>query len=150
MQFVTQRRTAPRISGTTSSTEMHKRPRSEEVRRYTWPERRAEGRGLKTCLQKIEDVESIGSLWFAARSFGVKLHGDDYAYRRVFGAVFTAMQTPSLPRITSESGQFLWATAMNLSQVSCRHSWRSSSRSLLAICLCTWHECHYSSRSSHM
>ena len=31
------------------------------------------------------------------------------------------------------SGQFLWATAMNLSQVSCRHSWGSSSRSLLAF-----------------
>ena len=29
------------------------------------------------------------------------------------------------------SGQVLWATAMNLSQVSCRHSWGSSSRSLL-------------------
>ena len=48
------------------------------------------------------------------------------------------------------SGQFLWATAMNLSQVSCRHSWGSTSRSLLAFCLCTWHECHYSSRSSHI
>ena len=31
------------------------------------------------------------------------------------------------------SGQFLWAMAMNHSQVSCRHSWGSSSRSLLAF-----------------
>ena len=29
------------------------------------------------------------------------------------------------------SDQFLWATAMNLSQVSCRRSWGSSSRLLL-------------------
>ena len=38
-------------------------------------------------LAKIEDVESVGSLWFAARSFGIKLHGNDHAYRKVFGAV---------------------------------------------------------------
>ena len=31
------------------------------------------------------------------------------------------------------SGQFLWVTAMSLSQVSCRHSWGSTSRSLLAF-----------------
>ena len=83
-------------------------------------------------LAKIGDVESIGSLWFAARSFGVKLHGNDHAYRRVFGAV---SQPCRLLRSHDNfwSGQFLWATAMNLSQVSYRHSWGSTSRSLLAF-----------------
>ena len=37
-------------------------------------------------LTKIKDVELVGSLWLAAWSFGVKLHGNDHAYRRGFGA----------------------------------------------------------------
>ena len=37
-------------------------------------------------LAEIQDVATIGSLWFAVRSFGVQLHDGDPAYRRGFGA----------------------------------------------------------------
>ena len=75
VQLVTQRCTAPRISGTTSSAEMHNvlDPYGTSV---DVAGRCAERRGPKTCLQK---------------------------------------------------------SRTNLSQVSCRHSWGSSSRSLLAF-----------------
>ena len=37
-------------------------------------------------LAGIQDVETVGSLWFAARSFGVQLLDSDPAYSQGFGA----------------------------------------------------------------
>ena len=65
-------------------------------------------------LARIEDVESVGSLWFAARSFGVQLHGNDPAYRRGFGAD-SGHANSFVITITSGTCQFLWATATAVS-----------------------------------
>ena len=37
-------------------------------------------------LAGIEDVATVGYLWFAARTFGVQLHDGDPGYRRGFRA----------------------------------------------------------------
>ena len=70
--------------------------------------KRAERRGPKTCLQ--ESKTKVGSLWFAARSFGVQLHGNDPAYRRGFGADSGHANSFDITK-TSGTCQFLWATA---------------------------------------
>ena len=49
--------------------------------------RRAERRGPKTCLQKSRTWNQLAPCGLQPGSFGVKWHGNDHAYRRVFGAV---------------------------------------------------------------
>ena len=131
VQFVTQRCTAPRISGTTSSAEMHNvlDPKSTSV---DVAEKRTEGRGPKTCLQKSRTWSQLAPCGLqpgplALSCMAMTMHtGESLALFHSHADSFV---------ITNDfwSGQFLWATAMNLSQVSCRHSWGSSSRSLLAF-----------------
>ena len=131
VQLVTQRCTAPRISGTASSAEMHNvlDPYGTSV---DVAGRRAERRGPKTCLQKSRTWNQLapcslqpGPLAFSCMAMTMHT-GEALALFHSHADSFV---------ITNDfwSGQFLWATAMNLSQVSCRHSWGSSSRSLLAF-----------------
>ena len=91
VQLVTQRCTAPRISGATSSAEKHN---------VLDPYGTSERRGPKTCLQKSTTWNQLapcglqpGPLAFSCMA--MTMHTDE-AWR-----CFTAMQTPSLSRMTS-------------------------------------------------
>ena len=95
-------------------------------------ERRTEGRGPKTCLQRSRTWSQLAPCGLqpdplALSCMAMTMHtGESLALFHSHADSFV---------ITNDfwSGQFLWATAMNLSQVSCRHSWGSSGRSLLVF-----------------
>ena len=112
VQFVTQRCTA----------QMHnvlypeKRNTSVDV-----AERRAEERGPKTCLQKSRTWSPLAPCGLQPGPLALSC------------MAMTMHTGESLALFHSHAGQFLYETAMNLSQVSCTHSWGSTSRSLLAF-----------------
>ena len=94
--------------------------------------RRAERRGPKTCLQKSRTWNQLAPCGLqpgplALSCMAMTMHtGESLALFHSHADSFV---------LTNDfwSGQFLWAMAMDLSQMSCRHSWGSSSRSLLAF-----------------
>ena len=110
VQLVTQRCTAPRISGTTSSAEMHNvlDPHGTSV---NVAGRRAERRGPKTCLQKSRTWNQLAPCGLQPGPWRSVAWQWPCTQARLWRC-FTAMQTPSLSRMTSgqvsSCGQWQW------------------------------------------
>ena len=147
VQFVTQRCTAPRISGATSSAEMHNVLDPKDTSK-TWPEGVLRGVVPRRAC-KVEDVESVSSLWFAARSFlalscmAMTMHTDESL--ALFSQPCRLLRYHECLLVTS-----VLVSSSNDSFASVLQTFLGVLESFATgICLCTWHECHYSSRSSH-